>query len=112
MKIKTRIKMLAVLLLTSPASVVKASPVEAPLAGIPPVNPVYSIGNTFISILNIALIPLAVLTLIFYFVKNKTAQKGNGKKSKYQIFFKIFLILLIVGILLRIFVPIVFDYYL
>lgn len=109
MNIRTRIKVLAILLLTAPANIVKASAVNmaAPLSGVAPdPSPISTWGNLAVTILNIALIPLAIITMIFYYLDKK-----NVKKPKeHSLAFTVFLILFIVAVVSRIVIPIVADY--
>jgi len=115
MNIKTRIKMLAVLLLTAPSSAIRASTerqmqISAGIKDPRLDEPTYILGKYLISASNILLIPLAILTIILYILLKKKSN-SRARKKRYFLFFIIFLILLILVFLLKVFLPIGLDYF-
>ena len=100
--------------MAAPTSIVKASDIiNGPTAGVAPMpDPPISItiGNYLIIILNWALIPLAIITIVFYILKNMRVKPKKRKKSKNNNILIILLTILIIGILLRIIVPFFLDY--
>jgi len=83
---------------------------HAPTAGLKvPPEPISIWSDSAIITINIALIPLAILTLVFYYLKRKNI-KDKKKTKKYSLVFKIFLFILLLFITLRIVLPILVNY--